>query len=166
MKVNGIVLDLNELQADAKAGMNRGVKQVNARGTQVARTYVGFWGLATDEMKGLLSDGKQLLESAEGRGEDMEAALMTRINRFKRRITAGLRKIRARLNREVTSVKAEVEEVTDSAEEQMEQQIEKILGNLGIPNRDQLERLQGEIEQLNNKLEKALIKSRKATPTV
>jgi polyhydroxyalkanoate synthesis regulator phasin len=165
MKVNGVALDLHELQADVKAGMTRGVKQVNTRGTKAARTYVGFWGLATDEIKGLFSDGKQLLEEAEGRGEDMEAALMTRINRFKQRVTAGLRKVRARLNREVTSVKADVDEVTDSAEEQMEQQIEKILGNLGIPNRDQLERLQGEIEQLNNKLEKALVKSKQATPT-
>jgi len=165
MKVTGVALDLNELQADVKEGMTRGVRQVNARGAKAARTYVGFWGLATDEMKSLFSDGKQLLGDAEERGGDMEAALMTRINRFKKRITAQLRKLRSLLNREVTTVKAEVNEASHSAEEQMEQQIEKILGNLGIPNRDQLERLQGEIEQLNNKLEKALVRTKHAAPT-
>jgi hypothetical protein len=78
MKVNGVALDLHELQADVKAGMTRGVKQVNTRGTKAARTYVGFWGLATDEIKGLFSDGKQLLEEAEGRGASTGSSNVSR----------------------------------------------------------------------------------------
>ena len=109
-----------------------GAQQVQTLSYRATMTYVGFWGLGYDFAKEMIESGKDLLDRAELRGEELVGELNTQIEQYSAQATDEARKVRTKVNDQVDGVSGVITDNTKT----LEQEVEKVLARVGFGRAD------------------------------
>lgn len=119
-------------------------------GRKAARTYLGLLGMIYDESMNLFERARELVSQAEDRGQEVEMQTRDEVERYYQRAQNQLQELRQRFNR--------VAEKTESAAEgQLETQIERLLTQMGIPSREDINRLGKRVDELTREIDAKLL---------
>lgn len=129
---------------------------VGKSGRRLVLAYIGVWGYACDRAAGVYRSGAKLWEDALQRGQRMEQTVQQRTEQLERRAAKQFNGLQNRFGDNVEQVTRTVSDTGEGFETQLEKQVERMLVNFGIPTREQLERLNQEIDRLNNRLDEEL----------
>jgi methyl-accepting chemotaxis protein len=103
-------------------------QQVQSMGNKTLLTYIGFWGLGYDFARDAVEIGKDLIDRAELRGEDMVRELNAQLENYTNQATDEVKKVADRVNSQVEGVSGKITDNTKS----MENELEKILSRVGL----------------------------------
>ena len=103
-------------------------QQVQSMGNKTLLTYIGFWGLGYDFAMDAIEMGKDLLDRAELRGEDIVRDLNGQLENYTSQATDEVKKVADRVNSQVEGVSGKITDNTKS----MESELEKILSRVGF----------------------------------
>jgi len=151
-------IDIEKVQAQASGG----AQENNKMGRRFVLAYVGAWAFVYDRVIGLYHGTCKVINTAEKRGEAMEAAVSKRIDRFERRADHQMKTIQEQFSGSTQRITHKLSGASETMEGRLEEQIERVLINLGIPTRERLERLNQEIDRLNTKLDEELARQHSA----
>ena len=153
-------LDISSLQAHVERQWQR-----LGKGTRkLALAYVGAWGIAYDRTRDVVHGGARLFSDAEQRGERIETFFNERVLSLETRATDEVKRLQDSLETNGQQLRQNVFESHTGVSEELERQIELAVSSLGIPSRDQLERLSAEIEELNRRIDAELARQRALSP--
>ena len=152
--------DTSSLQAHVERQWQR----LAQRSRRVALAYVGAWGIAYDKTRDLVQGGTRLLSDAERKGEQMETFFNERVLSLESRATDEVKRLQESLETNGQQLRQNVFETHTGISEELERQIELTVASLGIPSREQLERLSAEIEELNRRIDAELERQQVAAP--
>jgi hypothetical protein len=105
---------------------------VQTVGNRALLTYVGFWGLGLDFAKEAIEAGKDLIDRAELRGEDIVRELNSQLETYTSQATGEVRKVADAVNSQVEGVSGKITDNTKS----LEQEVEKIFARVGFSRSD------------------------------
>ncbi|MBK8045966.1 MAG: hypothetical protein IPK16_01830 [Anaerolineales bacterium] len=143
-----------------QAHVERQWQRLAQRSRQLALAYVGAWGFAYDKTRDLYDGGTRLWTDAERKGEQIETFFSERVLSLETRATDEVKRFQGSLEVSGQQLRQNVFESHAGISEELERQIELAVANLGIPSRDQLERLNAEIEELNRRIDAELERQR------
>lgn len=148
-----VTVDLRNVQENVGDGMRR-ARNISRKG---ALAYTGLLTMAYDKVKDFFVEGKELIDRAEARGEEVEAELNQKVRNAEVDAKERLRKISRRTRRsaeaQVDAAAREMGAEVSTLEGEMERRVERVLARLGLPTRDRLDRLSREIETLSAKID-------------
>ena len=107
-------------------------QQVQSLSYRATMTYVGFWGLGYDFAKEMIESGKDLLDKAELRGEELVRDLNSQLEQYTEQATDEARKVRTKVNDQVGGVSGVITDNTKT----LEQEVEKVLARVGFGRAD------------------------------
>lgn len=164
MKADVMVLEApTEIDADrVKKQVYSRLQGINEAGRKLTYMSVGACAYAYDGVIDVYQGGVKLWDDAVRRGEGMEQSFNQRVNQFGRDTFKRFDRLQIRFGNNVEQVTRSVVDTSETLEDQLEKQVERVLVNLGIPTRDRLERLNQEIDRLSSKLDEEL--TRAGTP--
>ena len=125
-----VKMDVNLRSVQEQVGDS--VQQVQTVGNRALLTYVGFWGLGLDFAKEAIEAGKDLIDRAEFRGEDIVRELNSQLETYTSQATGEVRKVADAVNSQVEGVSGKITDNTKS----LEQEVEKILTRVGFSRSD------------------------------
>lgn len=103
-------------------------QQVKSASYRATLTYLGMWGLGYDFAKEMVETGKDLLDKAELRGEEMVRELNTQADKYSEQATGEAKKVASLVSEQVDSVSSMVVDNTKS----LEGEVEKVLTRVGF----------------------------------
>lgn len=103
-------------------------QQVKSASYRATLTYLGIWGLGYDFAKEMVETGKDLLDKAELRGEEMVRDLNTQADKYSEQATGEAKKVASLVSEQVDSVSSMVVDNTKS----LEGEVEKVLARVGF----------------------------------
>lgn len=159
MKLNVRNIDLR----DTQESLEDNIKMMRDFGRKSVRVYAGVLGLAYDSARSLVSQGKSFVDEAEERGEALESATQRRVEDVYSDARRQAQAATQRLDETRSELRSRVRRSERQAEAELESQIESILERMGIPNRERINRLSVEIENLSQKIDRL---ARLQDPTV
>lgn len=113
-----------------------GAQQVQTAGNRALLTYIGLWGLGYDFAKDAIEVGKDLIDRAELRGEEMVRELNTQLETYTNQATDEVKKVTGAVTGAVNSqVEGVSGKITDNTKT-LEQEVEKILTRVGFSRGD------------------------------
>ena len=112
--------------------MSDNAQQVQSAGYRATMAYIGFWGLGYDFAKEMFETGKDVLDKAELRGEEIVRDLNTQLDKASEQATGEAKKVVSMVNDQVDGVSSVVSDNTKS----LEQEVEKILSKVGFSRGD------------------------------
>lgn len=150
-----------EMAHPGRANRPRAVNRIGAGVVQVRRSshrfvllYVGAWASVADAAENLVTAGCRLLDSAEQRGARMEDNLLRRFRVLEEKTVDQLHHLQDNIS--LDDARVTLDEAFEQSQAGLTEQIQAVLDNLGIPSREQLDRLNREIDQLNAKIDREL----------
>lgn len=103
-------------------------QQVKSASYRATLTYLGIWGLGYDFAKEMVETGKDLLDKAELRGEEMVRDLNAQADKYSEQATDEAKKVASLVSEQVDSVSSIVVDNTKS----LEGEVEKVLARVGF----------------------------------
>ena len=103
-------------------------QQVKSASYRATLTYLGIWGLGYDFAKEMVETGKDLLDKAELRGEEMVRDLNAQADKYSEQATDEAKKVASLVSEQVDSVSSIVVYNTKS----LEGEVEKVLARVGF----------------------------------
>ena len=157
-----VKLDVRNIDLrNAQEAVEDNVKFVQKTGRKVARAYAGLLGIAYDEARAILKRGRELVDDAENRGEQMETATLKQVKNVRKDVEKQVKKQVQMAEKEVEKVqKRVVKQVRRSetqAENSIDAQVERVLERMGIPSRERIVKLSAEIEALSRKIDQEVV---------
>lgn len=148
--------NLQQIQEQIDEGLTR----LRKTSRHLMLLYVGAWASAYDIACNLVTAGRRLVDKAEARGERMEDGAVKRFRRLEEGTLEQLREIKgdARLN----EVRTSLDETFEHTQDELVTRIQTVLDGMGVPSREQLERLNRDIDLLNEKIDREI--ARRAVP--
>ena len=124
-----VKMDVNLRNVQEK--MTDNVHQAKTLSYRAAMISIGVWGLGYDYALDLLESGKDMVDKAEVRGEEMVREMNAQIDKYSEQATDEAKKMASKVNEQVDGVSTMVADNTKT----LEQEVEKILArvNLGRP---------------------------------
>jgi poly(hydroxyalkanoate) granule-associated protein len=130
----------------AQITVENSVDELQSLSRRAKWAYMGLLGLAYDEAKSRWTQGKQMLNRAENRGEALDEQAMAEAQKMYEQ--AG-----TRINTLQNRVRRNTNEMEEQISDDMEARIETVLNRLNIPSREQIMRLNNKIDALSRKIE-------------
>ncbi len=112
---------------------------------------VGAWASLYDAGAGFVGAGRRLIDSAEQRGERIESRLLRQFRQLEEKTVEQLQEIQAGIHLE--EARATLDNTLGQTQDELADRIQSVLDGMGIPSREQLERLNREIDFLNEKID-------------
>ena len=131
-----------------------GVARARRGSRRLLLLYVGAGASMYDSVAGLVTTARRLVHTAERRGERIEDTLVRRFRQVEENTVDQLRQLQDGIK--LDDARTTLGEALEQSQDGLAEQIQAVLQNLGIPNRDQLDRLNRDIDQLNAKLDREL----------
>jgi poly(hydroxyalkanoate) granule-associated protein len=141
---------------DAQEQVDNNLRQMRKAGRKAVLAYAGLWGMAYDEAMTLLDRSKHVLDKAEDRGEELEAAANQRTEKVRAQAEEQFKAIESRFDKVRNRFARQANEMEESVEADLENQVERVLERLGIPSRERISKLSIEIEALSQKIDAQL----------
>lgn len=141
---------------DAQEKVDNNLRQIRKAGRKAVLAYAGLWGMAYDEALTLLNRSKHVLDQAEDRGEKLEAEANRRTEEVRMQAEEQLKAIESRFDKVRNRFARQADEMEESVEADLENQVERVLERLGIPSRERISKLSVEIEALSKKIDAQL----------
>ena len=107
-------------------------QQVQTLSYRATMTYLGLWGLGYDFAKEMIESGKDLLDKAELRGEEMVHDLNEQVEQYTEQATDEVRKVRSKVSGQLEGVSGVITDNTKT----LEQEVEKVLSRVGFGRAD------------------------------
>ena len=107
-------------------------QNVQSTSYRATLTWIGVWGLGYDFAKDMVENGKDLLDKAELRGEEMVRELNTVLDKYSEQATGEAKKVATMVNEQVGGVSTVVTDNTKT----LEQEVEKVLSRVGFGRSD------------------------------
>lgn len=126
-------------------------------GRKAARTYLGLLGMIYDESMNLFERARELVSQAEDRGQEVEMQTREEVERYYQRAQNQLQELRQRFNSMRSKTMDNIDEMTP--EGQIETQIEKLFTQMGIPSREDINRLGKRVDELTREIDAKLLKT-------
>jgi methyl-accepting chemotaxis protein len=142
-----VKMDVNLRSVQEQVG--DGVQQVQTVSNRALLAYVGLWGLGFDFAKEAIEAGKDLIDRAELRGEDMVRELNDQLGTYTSQATDEVKKVADAVNSQVEGVSGKITDNTKS----LEQEVEKILARVGFSRSDVAATVIEVQEELNSLVE-------------
>lgn len=157
-----VKLDVRNIDLrNAQEAVEDNVKFAQKTSRKVIRAYAGLLGMAYDEARAILKQGRKLVDEAESRGEEMEAATLRQVKNVRKDVEKQVKKQVKMAEKEVEKVqKRVVKQVRRSetkAENSIDAQVERVLERMGIPSRERIVKLSAEIEALSRKIDQEVV---------
>ena len=150
-----------EYEASAQANLeqagtrlNGGLVQMQQSSRRVLLLYVGAWASLYDAAAGLVMAARRLVESAEQRGERLEKRAAKQIHALEEKTVGQLRDFKDGMH--LDEARTSLEHSLAQTQGDLSDRIQAILDGMDIPSREQLERLNREIDLLNEKIDAEL----------
>ena len=105
-------------------------QQVKSASYRATLTYLGIWGLGYDFAKEMVETGKDLLDKAELRGEEMVRDLNAQADKYSEQATDEAKKVASLVSEQVDSVSSIVVDNTKSLEGEVENVLRENPGGL------------------------------------
>lgn len=141
---------------DAQEQVDNNLRQIRQAGRKAVLAYAGLWGMAYDEAMTLLDQSKHVLDKAEDRGEELEAEANRRTEKVRAQAEEQLKAMESRFDKVRNRFARQADEMEESVEADLENQVERVLERLGIPSRERISKLSIEIEALSQKIDAQL----------
>ncbi|MBI1296982.1 hypothetical protein GC175_18675 [bacterium] len=141
---------------DAQEQVDNSLRQMRKAGRKAVLAYAGLWGMAYDEAMTLLDRSKHVLGKAEDRGEELEAATNRRTEQVRAQAEEQFKAMESRFDKVRNRFARQANEMEESVEADLENQVERVLERLGIPSRERISKLSIEIEALSQKIDAQL----------
>lgn len=109
-----------------------GAQQVQTVSNKALLAYIGFWGLGYDFAKEAVEVGKDLIDKAELRGEEIVRDLNGQLETYTNQATGEVKKVAGAVNSQVEGVSGIITDNTKT----VEQEVEKILTRVGFSRSD------------------------------
>lgn len=122
--------------------------------------YVGACAVAYDNLADVVQEGAKLLDAAAARGAGMQEAMVKRLQFMERTASGEIKKVQSQIEESVEQTRSGVVEASHGVTDELEKRVEVVLANLGVPSRERLDRLSREIDELNEKLDLELARTR------
>jgi hypothetical protein len=103
-------------------------QQVQSVSNRALLTCIGFWGLGYDFALDAIEVGKDLVDQAELRGEDMVRDLNEQLETYTSQATGEVKKVADRVNVQVEGVSGKITDNTKT----LEKEVEKIFSRVGL----------------------------------
>ena len=129
----------------------KGVMRLRTGSRRLLLLSVGTWAAVYDSTADLVRATRQLLETAEQRGERMEDSFLRRFRLVEEKTVDQLRHLQEGIK--IDDARATLDGALTYSHDELAERIQAMLDSLGIPSREQLERLNHEIDQLNEKID-------------
>jgi len=133
------------------SGALAGVRESSRR---LLLLYVGAWASLFDAGNNLVGAGRRLLEDAEQRGEVIEGDVVAHFRQLERKTLGQLRQLQDGIH--LNEARTSLDNTFEQTQDELAERVQSVLDNLGIPSREQLARLNREIDQLNTKIDHEL----------
>jgi hypothetical protein len=130
------------------------ILQVQAVGRRLTLVSVGAWATMLDAANDLTQAGRRLIEQAEQRGERMEGSVVKRFRQLEQKTVGQLRDLQDGIH--LDEARTSLDVTLTQTQDELSDRIQAVLDGLGIPSREQLERLNREIDLLNDKIDSEL----------
>lgn len=145
-------IDLRETQEKVDSNL----RQIRKAGHKAILAYAGLWGMAYDEAMTMLDRSKEVLDKAKDRGEKLEVEANQRTKRVRMQTEEQFKAIESRFAKVRNRFARQADEMEESVEADIENQVERVLERLGIPSRERISKLSNEIEALSQKIDAQL----------
>ena len=139
--------NLQQFQEQVGGGLSR----LRAASRRLVLLYVGTWASVYDAANGLVGAGRRLIVSAEQRGERMEGSLIRQFRQLEEKTVEQLQEIQEGID--LDEARATLDNTLGQTQGELADRIQAVLDGMGIPSREQLERLNREIDLLNEKID-------------
>ncbi len=130
------------------------ILQLQHVGRRLTLLSVGAWATMFDAANGLTQAGRRLIEQAEQRGERMEDGVVKRFRQLEQRTVGQLRDLQDGIH--LDEARSTLDATLTQTQDELADRIQAVLDGMGIPSREQLERLNREIDLLNEKIDSEL----------
>jgi hypothetical protein len=130
------------------------ILQVRDVGRRLTLLSVGAWATMFDAANDLTSAGRRLIEQAEQRGERMEVGFVKRFRQLEQKTVGQLRDLQGGMH--LDEARTSLDATLTQTQDELADRIQAVLDGMGIPSREQLERLNREIDSLNDKIDSEL----------
>lgn len=152
---------------DLRQWVDNSAQRVRKAGWRSLRMSVGAFVLTLETMRNAITHPQELIDDAAIRGEKLETSASAQISRLEQRVESEGKRWQRWMTKPWKLVQSRVTKSGQMAEEEIEQQVARVLGRLGIPNRERLDKLTHEIESLSAKIDQELAqRSEHETPAV
>ena len=121
-----VKMEVNLRNVQEKVSDN--AQQVQTLGYRATMAYIGLWGLGYDFAKEMVESGKDLMDKAELRGEEMVRELNAQLDKASEQATGEAKKVVSMVNEQVDGVSSVVSDNTKT----LEQEVEKVLAKVGF----------------------------------
>ena len=129
----------------------KGVMRLRTGSRRFLLLSVGAWAAVYDSTAHLARATWRLIETAEQRGERMEDSFLQRFRLVEDKAVDQLRHLQEGIK--IDDARATLDGALTYSHDELAERIQTMLDSLGIPSREQLERLNREIDQLNEKID-------------
>ena len=140
--------------AEPRARVFGALAGVRASSRRLLLLYVGAWASLYDAGNNLAGAGRRLLEDAGQRGEVIEGDVVAHFRQLERKTLGQLRQLQEGIHLE--EARTSLDSTFEQTQDELAERVQSVLDNLGIPSREQLARLNREIDQLNTKIDHEL----------
>lgn len=140
--------------AELQARVSGALADVRASSRRLRLLYVGAWASLYDAGSNLAGAGRRLLADAEQRGEVIEGDVVAHFRQLERKTLGQLRQLQEGIH--LNEARASLDNTLEQSQDELAERVQSVLDNLGIPSREQLARLNREIDQLNTKIDHEL----------
>lgn len=127
------------------------VMRLRAGSRRLFLASVGAWAAAYDSTAELARATRRLIKTAEQRGERMEDSFLQRFRLVEDKAVDQLRHLQEGIK--IDDARTTIDGALIYSHDELADRIQALLDGLGIPSREQLERLNREIDQLNEKID-------------
>lgn len=139
--------------ADAKQ-VQRKAAAATASGRKLVLASVGAGAYVLDGMMVVYQVGERLLNQAEKRGLTLQRTFRKRFGALEEQAVEELRKLQGQTEGGFEQVRASHKD----ANQEFERRIELALATMGLPSRDRIDKLNAEIDALNQKLDEQILR--------
>jgi hypothetical protein len=142
--------NLQQIQEQVDGGLSR----LRTASRRLVLLYVGTWASVYDAASGLMGAGRRLIASAEQRGERMEGSLIRQFRQLEEKTVEQLQEIQEGID--LDDARATLDNTLGQTQGELADRIQAVLDSMGIPSREQLERLNREVDLLTEKIDSEL----------
>ena len=139
--------NIQQIQEQVGGGLSR----LRMASRRLVLLYVGTWASVYDAANGLVGAGRRLIVSAGQRGERMEGSLIRQFRQLEEKTVEQLQEIQEGID--LDEARATLDITLGQTQGELADRIQAVLDGMGIPSREQLERLNREIDLLNEKID-------------
>ena len=150
-RVATLEMPRQEELVQARTRLDHEMVQLRKVGRRAMLLYVGVWASLYDVASGFVAAGHRLIDSAEQRGERMEEYAVRRFKQLEQKTVGQLQEIQETIH--LDDARTSLDNTFIQTQDELADRIQAVLDDMGIPSREQLARLNREIDLLNDKID-------------